>query len=710
MTKQRTFLKGTFTFECKDRFCRRGIPLEGERPLQKFASRRRRRQHGRREACLENSVLEDVLLLLAATLVVVVGLRRLRLPLIVAFLLVGMTVGPHALGWVAATETTRTLAEFGVVFLLFTLGLEFSLPRMLATRGEVFWLGGLQVVMTTAAVAAIGWAFGQTVAVAILLGGAVAMSSTAIVLRQLTEQDELNRTHGRLAFGTLLFQDLAVVPFLALAGVLASPQDQYATPEIALALAKAAVALVIVLAAGRWLLRPLFHEIASSGAPELFTFAVLFVAISSAWATHAAGLTFALGAFLAGMMLAETEYRYQIEAGIRPFRDTLLGLFFVTIGMQLDVPALFRQLPTVIALLAGLLMLKTAIIMLAARPFAGQWFKALRTGIVLSQGGEFGFALLALLLYNRLIGAEFTQPLLAAITLSMLISPFLIRHNKRIARFVLRESGPLQTGLGRLEAANQALAGREHVVLCGYGRVGQNVGRVLEGEGFEFLAMDLDPVRVRTARAAGDAVIYGDAADEGLLQSAGLDRASAVVVTFSDPSRSIQIVRAVRRLRKDLPILVRAIDDTHLEALLDAGATEVVPETLEAALALVSNTLHQLNVPPSRVIRTVGEIRRQRYKTLRSVFVRDGAGRIDDSGTFREELHTVVLPPGAWSIGRTLREIKNRGAEVSVTAVRRDGIVGRDPDPEMTLREGDVVVLFGTPEAQEHAEAVLLAG
>ena len=657
-----------------------------------------------------NSVLEDVLLLLTATLVVVVGLRRLRLPLILAFLLVGMVVGPHALGWVESTETTRTLAEFGIVFLLFTLGLEFSLPRLLATRGEVFWLGGLQVGLTTAAVAVVAWSFGLALEVAILLGGAVAMSSTAIVLRQLTEQDELNRTHGRLAFGALLFQDLAVVPFLALAGVLASPGEEYGMPEIALAVAKAAVALVIVLAAGRWLLRPLFHEIAASGAPEIFTFAVLFVAIGSAWATHAAGLTFALGAFLAGMMLAETEYRYQVEAGIRPFRDTLLGLFFVTIGMQLDVPGLFRQLPAVIALLAALLVLKTAIVMLAARVFAGQWFKALRTGIVLSQGGEFGFALLALLLQSRLIGAEFTQPLLAAITLSMLVSPFLIRHNKRISRFILRESGPVQTGLERIEAAAKAVAQREHVILCGYGRVGQNVARVLESEGFEFLAMDLDPLRVRAAMGAGDVVVYGDAADDGMLQSAGIGSASAVVVTFSDPTRSLAIVRAVRRQRKDLPLLVRAADDSHLEELLEAGATEVVPETLEAALTLVSNTLHMLQVPPSRVIRAVGEIRRQRYKTLRSVFRRDGAGPIDETGTFREELHTVVLPPGAWSIGRTIREVRERGAEVSFAAVRREGIVGRDPDLEMTLREGDVVVLFGTAEAQEHAEAVLLAG
>ena len=437
---------------------------------------------------------------------------------------------------------------------------------------------------------------------------------------------------------------------------------------------------------------------------------MLFVAIGAAWATHAAGLSFALGAFLAGMMLAETEYRYQVEAGIRPFRDTLLGLFFVSIGMQLDVPALLSQLPVVIAILVAMLLVKAAIVMLAARPFAGQWFKALRSGIVLSPGGEFGFALLALVVDNRLIGATFTQPLLAAITLSMLIAPLLIRHNKSVARFVLRQSGPLQTGLDRLDAANQALARREHVILCGYGRVGQNVGRVLETEGFECLAMDLDPVRVRTALAAGDAVIYGDAADDGVLKSAGIDRANAVVVTFSDTARSLAIVRAVRRQRPDLPILVRARDETHLEDLIEAGATEVVPETLEAALTLVSNTLHMLQVPASRVIRTVGEIRRQRYKALRSVIGRDPAGPADESGTFREELHTVVLPPGAWSIGRTLREIRGRGAEVSFTAVRRDGIVGRDPDPEMTLREGDVVVLFGTPEAQEHAEAVLLGG
>ncbi len=659
---------------------------------------------------MESSALEDVLLLLAATLVVVVAVRRLKLPPIIGFLVVGMAVGPFALGWVEITETTTTLAEFGVVFLLFTLGLEFSLPRMIAMRGEVFGLGSLQVGVTTTLVAAGAWSLGVPPLVAVVLGGAVAMSSTAIVVQQLTEQGELNRTHGRLAFGTLLFQDLAVVPFLALAGLIGGAGVDYAGSEIALAVGKAAVALVIVLVAGRWLLRPLFHEIAGAGAPELFTFAVLFVAMAAAWATHAVGLSLALGAFLAGMMLAETEYRYQVEAGIRPFRDTLLGLFFVTVGMQLDVPRLIGQLPVVTAMVAGLLLLKALIITLAARIYAGQWFKAVRTGIVLSEGGEFGFAILTLLLQDRLLGVEFAQPLLAAITLSMVISPLLIRHNKRIAQLLLREHGPVQTALERAEAATDALAAREHVILCGYGRVGQNVARVLEGQGFEYLAMDLDPFRVRTARQAGDPVIYGDAADERVLESVGLAKASAVIVTFSDPDRSIRIVEAVRRLRGDVPLLVRTADDTQMEELHAAGATEVVPETLEAALMLVSHALLVLNVPMSRVIRTINNIREHRYSLLRSIFRREGAELIDETHALREELHTVVLPPGAWSVGRPLREIRERGAEVSFTAVRRDGIVGRDPDPQMRLREGDVVVLFGTPEALEHAEAVLLAG
>lgn len=658
---------------------------------------------------MEQGALVDILLLLAVTIAVVAALRRLDLPPILGFLIVGMLVGPHALGWVPDTLSTRTLGEFGVVFLLFTLGLEFSLPRMLAMRSEVFGLGSLQVVVTTLAVAAVAWAFRTPTAIAVVLGGAVAMSSTAIVLRQLTEQAEINRTHGRLAFGILLFQDLAFVPFLALATAIASGQAGYAPAEASEALAKAAVALGVVLAAGRWLLRPLFQEISRSGTSELFTLAVLFVAMGSAWATHAVGLSLALGGFLAGMMLAETEYRHQVEVGIRPFRDTLLGLFFVTIGMRLDTRLLFGETLLVVAMLAGIIALKTLVVALAARRYAGQWFKALRTGLVVCMGGEFGFALLAILMQQS-IQPEVTQPLLAALVLSMVASPLLVRHNKAIARFVLREHGPATTALDRATAIDESVARREHVILCGFGRVGQNVARVLETHGFEFLAMDLDPYRVRTAREAGEPVIFGDSADEDMLKAAGLGTASAVIVSFADTDRALRIVETVRRLSTTVPILVRTADDARLEQLQAAGATEIVPETFEAALMLVSHALLLLDVPMSRVVKTLGTIRGQRYRLLRSVFRRTGGDPLDEPALLREELRTVVLPPGAWAVGRSIELVLAHGAEVSFAAVRRDGIVGRDPDPSMQLREGDVVVVYGTPEALEHAEAVLLAG
>ena len=657
-----------------------------------------------------DSTRPDILLLLAATLVVVATLRRLALPPVLGFLVVGGLLGPFALGWVEDTETTRALGEFGVVFLLFTLGLEFSLPRMIAMRHEVFVLGGAQVAVTATVFGAIAWWLGAPPAVAVVLGGAVAMSSTAIVMQQLAEQEEVNRTHGRLAFGVLLFQDLAFVPFLALAGVIGAAGEQHSASDVGFAVLKAAAALAIVLAAGRWLMRPMFHEIARAKTRELFTVAVLFVAMAAAWATHAVGLSLALGAFLAGMMLAETEYRYQVESGIRPFRDTLLGLFFVTIGMKLDLSLILHQLAVVAGLLAGILVLKTTIIMLLARRRSGSWFKSLRTGIVLSEGGEFGFALIALLLQNRLIAQDTTQLLLAAITLSMVVSPLLIRHNKLIARFILRQTAPAARTTAVADLATEALARRRHVILCGYGRVGQNVARVLDGQGFEYLAMDLDPFRVRTAREAGDPVVYGDASEPEMLAAVGLEHASAVVITFADLERSIAIIKAVRQSRDDVPVLVRTADDTQLERLLAAGATEVIPETLEAALMLVSHALLILDVPMSRVVKTVGEIRRHRYSLLRSVFRSDRATSIDTDHALREELHTVVIPPGAWAVNRSIAEARQRGAEVSFTAVRREGIVGRDPDPEMKLRPGDVVVLFGMPEALEHAEAVLLAG
>jgi CPA2 family monovalent cation:H+ antiporter-2 len=655
--------------------------------------------------------LSQALLLLAAAVFLVTVARRLRLPTTMAYLVAGLILGPHALAVVSDSGTTRLLAELGVAFLLFTLGLEFSLPRMLAMRREVFGLGAAQVIVTGGVFALIGNALGLPWLTAIVFGGAVAMSSTAILLQQLTERAELNRTHGRLAFAMLLFQDLAFAPLLALASAL-SAGEGFDKSQSVVAVVGGVLAIVAVLAAGRWLLRPLFHEIAHSRLRELFTLTVLFVVLASAWVSHLAGLSFALGAFLSGMMLAETEYRHQIEAVIRPFRDILLGLFFISVGMLLDMRLLGRagELAIVLAMLVTLVILKATLAALVTRPFTTTRFKALRTGIVMSIGGEFGVALCSIMLQAGLAPEQLAEPLLVAIVLSMALSPFILNNNKRVARLLLRERAPAPTASEREAAATGQIARREHVILCGFGRVGQNIARVLESQGFEYIALDLDPARIRAARQAGDPVVYGDSADEELLATAGLANASAVVISFSDPATSIGILRSVRRLRPQVPVLVRTRDDARLKELQDAGATDVVPETFEASLMLVSHVLMLLQVPVSRVVRTVGDIRNNRYAVLRNIVGRAESRPVDELSEHREETKSVVVPPGAWAVGRSLDEVRNHSVAVTFTGVRRQGILGRDPAGDTVLRDGDIVVIYGQPEELEHAEAVLLAG
>jgi len=659
--------------------------------------------------------LAQILLLLAAAVGVVALARRAGLPAILGYLIVGVALGPHALGLFDETEGTRLLAELGVVFLLFTLGLEFSWPRMVAMRREVFGVGSVQVVTLAGVAMLVFHALGVDLLPAVALGGAVAVSSTAIIVQQLTEQSEINRTHGRVAFSVLLFQDLAFVPFLVLAGALAAGSLDFSPARVGTAVALGTLAVGFVLLVGRYALRPLFHEIAHSRLQELFTLAVLLVALGSAWVSHAAGVSMATGAFLAGVMLAETEYRHQVEAAIRPFRDILLGLFFISVGMMLDLGVLQGDLLLILGILAAMTVCKALLTALVGRLWGLPPFKAVRTGIVLSVGGEFGIAILTILMQGKVVADEVTQPLLVAIVLSMVTAPLLLRQNRRIARWLLREQGPsdaaaqvmADTAVGERAVAD--LAAREHVILCGFGRVGQNLARVLESQGHECFAVDLDPARVRSGRAAGLPVIFGDASDPELLRRAGLAQASAVVVTFADPAVALGIVRSVRAERADVPLLVRTADDARLEELMAAGATEVVPETFEASLMLASHALLLLRLPVSRVVRAIGSARSDRYASLRGLLRATEGIPAADPGS-AEELVSVVLPPGAWAIGRSLGELRAGGIEARVDSVRRRGIVGRDPQPDMTLQQGDEVVLIGTPAALEHAEQVMLAG
>ena len=659
---------------------------------------------------MANDFLVQILVLLAGSLLVLSLVRRFDLPPILGYLVVGMLLGPHALGLVPNDATVRLLAEIGIVFLVFTLGLEFSLGRMVAMKSEVLGIGGLQMLVCGGAFAAFALGFGVETGAAIVIGGALAMSSTAIVVKQLGDQLELARTHARLAVGILLFQDLAFAPLLALATALSIEGDVPGPLWLLGMVGRAIVALLVVLVVGRWLLRPLFREISRHRSTETFTLTVLFVALGGAWATHALGLSMALGGFLAGMLLAETEFKHQTEAVIKPFQDILLGLFFVSVGMLLDLRLLLGQLPLVLLILLVLIALKVLIVTAIVRQFVPNLRKSLRTGIAVSMGGEFGFALLTLLLRGDTADPQIVQALLTAVALSMLLGPILVRYNVRIADRILRRETSTPSGIALETAVTREIARRDHVIICGFGRVGQNLARVMERRALEYIALDLDSFRVRDARLAGDPVVFADATHPEVLRALGLDQASVVVVSFADPDTALRIVRAVRQLRTDVPVLVRTEDDTQLDVLQAAGATEIVPAIFETSLSLVSHVLLYLRVPPEEVMATTEEIRHERYAILRSVFRRRAARAIDETHSHRQQLHTVVLPPGAQAIDRSILELGLDHGPVIVSAIRREGITGRDPDPTTLLRAGDVLVLWGAPEDIERVEGRLLMG
>jgi len=653
--------------------------------------------------------LANLLLLLASAVLVVTVFRRLELPTAPGYILVGMFVGPHAFGLFSSTGETGFLAEFGVVFLLFTLGLEFSLPRLVAMRWQMIGLGGAQVLVTSLVAAVVASWAAVPLDSAIILGGAVAMSSTVIVIKQLREQLELDQSHGRCAVATLLFQDMAVIAFLMLIS-LAGQGDRMLPVQILLALAEAVAALGIVLAVGHRLLRPLLHEVAHRRSPELFTLTLLLIVLGAAWFMHAVGMSLAVGGFLAGMMLSETEYRHQVEADIRPFRDILLGLFFIVIGTQLDFPMLADQIDSVSLLVLALMVGKALIICMLSRFSLDGWQASIRAGLVLAQGGEFGIALLALSLQEQVLDPAGAQLLLAGIVISMVLSPLLIRHNRIIAAWLISGEDSETVRLAIQPMATKALAKRRHVIVCGYGRVGQNLARILEKEGFEYIALDLDPYRVRAARQAGDPVNYGDASQRSVLESVGLANASVVVISIPDSLGALRIVRTAKELRPDVPILVRTRDDTDLDRLQRAGATEIVPDSLEAALMLASHLLLLLDVPISRIVHEVARIRGHRYSMLRNIFRKEDAQVLDESHAFREQLQTLTLPEGAAAVGRSLAELRLPDAGILVTAIRRQGIVGRQPNADTVLKQDDVLVLYGTPESLEGAETLLLRG
>ncbi len=653
-------------------------------------------------------ILELVLLLLTAAVIVVVIFRVLKLPVLLGYLLVGILIGPHATGLIPDNEDTRYLAEFGVVFLMFSVGLEFSLPKLMTMRRVVFGLGSAQVGLTALICFVVAIALDQDWRSGLVLGGVLALSSTAILAKMLAERLELNRPHGRRIIGILLFQDLAVVPFLILFPALGQDSDTLAR-ELLIALAKAGVVLFVVLTIGQRVMSQWLTLVARQKSSELFVLNVLFITLGLAWLTGVAGLSMALGAFLAGMLISETQYRYQVEEDIKPFRDVLLGLFFVTIGMRLDLHFVAVNWAGIAVMLIAVIAGKIAVILAVTRLSGTTTAEGLRTGLALAGAGEFGLVLLAQAAQFRLLPTELLQMTLAVLVLSMLISPFIIENSERLVR-PFSGSEWMNRAMALHNIAIQSMAADNHVIICGYGRSGQNLARFLEKENVSFIALDLDPQRVREAAAAGESVVFGDAARREVLIAAGLLRAKVMVISYADTVSALKILALAQELRPGLPVVVRTLDDSNIDQLKQAGAAEVVAEILEGSLMLGTQALMLLGVPLNRVLRRIRETRERRYGLFRG-FYRGVTDQVDEAlDRFQPRLHSVVLPPGSRTAGRTLQELDLSRFHVDITAVRQRNIRDSAPKPDLRLGIGDVIVLRGRQEDLVEAEMFLLQG
>ncbi|MBI4291711.1 MAG: cation:proton antiporter [Betaproteobacteria bacterium] len=576
----------------------------------------------------------SLFLLLTAAVASVFLARFFRLPAILAYLGVGIALGPHGAAILANSDSVESVAEFGVVFLMFSIGLEFSLPRLKAMRSLVFGFGGAQMAVTAVGTTLVTWiGFGQGWRSGLAVGLALAMSSTAIVAKLLSERFELHSRSGRQTMGVLLFQDLAVVPCLILLPALADP---VAHPARALGVAffQAALVLSILIWVGQRTMRRLYDAVARQRSQELFVLFTLWVVVALAYATSAAGLSLALGAFVGGMLVSETIYRHQVAADIRPFRDIFLGIFFVTVGMMLDVGFVLGSIDRLALAVALLVVGKGTVVLLVALASRNSLDVALRTSAQLAQAGEFGLVLMQLAFEQKLVGTGVFQVTVSAMLISMFLAPFLIERVSRMTGLMSRGDWAHKAKVIH-DIAVGGFGLDRHVIVCGYGRTGQQIGEFLDGEDLPFIALDVDPRQVRRAPTGKGKVFFGNPDRPEVLKAAGLARARALVIAFPDVTAAERVLRLVRQSRPEMPVIVRAPDDTSVAALKKAGATEVIPEVLEASLVVAAETLTQLGVPLERTMAQVRAMRADRYPSLRAYYRDSGSSRTEKAETLR---------------------------------------------------------------------------
>jgi len=652
-------------------------------------------------------MLNEILIILTLSVVGIAVFRRLDIPAVLGYLVVGLFAGEHAFGWIHDSHAIEQIAEIGVVFLLFTIGLEVSIPRLIAMRNIVFGIGVVQVIVSTLSTMLLGmWLVDLPWQVALAVGGALTMSSTAIVTKLLTDNYELHLPHGNISLGVLLFQDLAVVPFLVLIPIFAAQGNESLLVPISLALAKGALAFGVIFYAGQYLVRPAVRAVAITHSHELFTLFILLVALLAAWLTWQLGLSLAMGAFLAGIMLAETEYQHHIENEIRPFRDVLMGLFFISVGSQFDWHIIFLDPVPVAVLTLGLIFGKGIAIMLIANYAGFGRGVSIKAGILLGQGSEFGFALLAVAIATGLLSLDLSQPIIAAIILSMAISPLLIKYNEIIAcRFDPAYLASHDENENRIAEASHGLEG--HVILCGFGRTAQNLAQFLRRVNIPFIAIEIGSDIVTEAREAGEPVFLGDSSNPDILRSAGISKARVLVISFTEIKPGEHIVKSARELNPDIPMIIRTRDDRNLEHLLECGADEVIPDTVESSMMLAKHTLTLLGQRSESIDEMLDEARAGQYAQVRAFF--HSIEDVDLDKPDRHHLRSVEILSSYDAVGHRIDSLK-RLASVKIIALRRNDVSSSAPLTEVELLAGDVLVIEGHPDDIQAVEIEIMAG
>lgn len=654
----------------------------------------------------------DLLIILLVSVPVAYFCLRLKLPLLVGLILSGIAIGPYGLGWIHEIEAIEVLAEIGVMLLLFTIGLEFSLRRLREMKTLVLVGGGLQVAITVGVTAVIAVLFGRGMGQAVFFGFLVALSSTAIVLKSYVERNEVDAPHGRAAIGILLFQDISIVVMLLLVPILGG-DDVVSTTRILFSLGGSLLAMVLLVLAAWFLLPPFLKKIAHLRSPEAFLLTVVLLCLGMSWVTSHFGLSLALGAFIAGMVLADSDYSHQVTAEILPFRDVFNSLFFVSIGMLLSVTSLYQNLAVVAVLVVGLVLLKAIIVWGIIRVLGFPQRIATMAALGLAQIGEFSFVLARMGQGANLLPENDYQTFLAASILSMIATPFLIAFAPRIGYAVqkLFKDGSdvdLQNSEDDIHMTSSGGL-QQHVIIVGYGLNGRNLARVLRTIGIPYVILELNAEVVRRTKEKGEKINFGDATRREVLLHAGIENAWAMVLAMSDAPAARRTVDQARRLSEKLHIIVRTRYVAEITELYELGANEVIPEEFETSIEIFSRVLHRYGIARNVIENQIERIRRQGYEMLRSPALPEPVERRPDLGLAlgSADTETVTLEPDSPVIGKTLGELNIRGRSGgTVIAVVRDGQTKISPGANYSLAVGDSVVLLGTPEKLDRARAL----